>query len=147
MATPTVASLKLEGASNQTASSSNMTTRNINAAQQYEFYRQQREKRMRNLQDVGIENFRIIHASPKCNDSHASVGYQLEQKCVVEEEISGITVPGTQHYYNLTQLKPSQYYRISVRACVDDLVNGCSNPSEIISRTISKEVEDFMNGN
>lgn len=137
VAPPTVENLQLE----------NKTISNEEAAKQYEFFRQMREDKVRKTQDANKEAFNITHALPKCNDSHASVGYQLEQKCVAEEELSGITLPGTQHYYKLSKLKPDQLYRISVRACVEDVVNGCSNPSEMISRTISVEVEEFMKGN
>lgn len=101
---------------------------------------------MRQLQDTNASDFVILHAMPKCRDSHASVGYQLEQKCVVEEEPIGISVPGNQHYFNATGLQANEYYRITVRACVDGVINGCSNPTEMILKTISEQVDQFMNG-
>ncbi|EDV93774.1 GH18107 [Drosophila grimshawi] len=117
------------------------------AAKHYDEYRERLEQKMREIQDTGIADYLIQHAQPKCKDIHASISYQLEQKCIVEEELSGIQLPGTQHSHKLTDLLPNQYYRISVRACAEGVLNGCSNPTEMLLKTISVEVEQFMNGN
>jgi len=98
-------------------------------------------------QDEDSEEFVILHDMPKCNDANASVANQLEQKCVVEEELSGISLSGSQLYYNLTKLQPNQYYRLSVRACVDGVVNGCSNPVTTLVKTMRIEVDQFLSGN
>ncbi|TDG49538.1 hypothetical protein AWZ03_004029 [Drosophila navojoa] len=134
--------------SNSSTASQNETLsqEDSDAAKQYEIFRKYIEDRMRQLQDTNASDFVILHAMPKCSDSHASVGYQLEQKCIVEEEPIGISVPGTQHYFNATGLQANQYYRITVRACVDGVINGCSNPTEMILKTISEQVDQFMNG-
>ncbi|XP_064550433.1 insulin-like growth factor 1 receptor [Drosophila montana] len=129
-----------------TTSAGNYSAAAEEASKQYEIYRQYVEQRMRQVQDTGIDDFLISHPMPKCNDANASVSYQLEQKCVVEEQPKGTSVPGTQYYYKLTNLHPDQYYRILVRACVDGVINGCSNPTEMILKTISVQVEQFMNG-
>ncbi|XP_034487074.1 insulin-like peptide receptor isoform X2 [Drosophila innubila] len=114
---------------------------------QYEKYRQYVEEKMRMAQDTDLEEFVILHDMPKCDNANASIANQLEQKCVVEEELSGISLSGSQLYYNLTKLQPNQYYRVSVRACVDGVINGCSNPATILVKTMSIEVEQFLNGN
>ncbi|XP_034114912.1 insulin-like peptide receptor isoform X2 [Drosophila albomicans] len=120
-------------------SSANVTKPREVTAELYEIFRLQVEERTRNIQDMDQEKFRILHDPPKCHSSDVSVANQLEQKCVVEEEIKGFVVPGNQQYYNMTNLLQNQYYRIYVRACVDGVVNGCSNPAILTVRTISAE--------
>ncbi|ALC45735.1 CG3837 [Drosophila busckii] len=117
------------------------------AARTYELYRQSLDDKMRSDQDEGKDNYTIAHAAPKCKDPHAAVSYQLEQKCTVEQEITGIRVAGTQQFYNLTNLQPNQTYRITVRACVEGVLNGCSNPTEILLSTINNKMEQIMNSN
>ncbi|KAH8312007.1 hypothetical protein KR044_008993 [Drosophila immigrans] len=112
------------------------------SAEQYERYRQYVEDQARNIQDLEPEKFIIQHDPPKCKTDDASVANQIEQKCIAEEDLSeSIKVPGTQQYYNLTNLLPSQYYRITVRACVDGVVNGCSQPAVLLVET--RGVETF----
>ncbi|XP_030373833.1 insulin receptor [Scaptodrosophila lebanonensis] len=134
------------GERNQTSEEQSESQLEAKAAQQYELYRLQVEQRVRLAQDTGIEDFVISKPAPPCADVHASVSQQLEGKCVVAEELEGIEVSGSQHYYWLEGLKPEQVYRISIRACVKDVVNGCSKPFEIRTQTTSRTVEEFVQG-
>ncbi|EDW34212.1 GL22128 [Drosophila persimilis] len=128
-----------------TPSPTNLTiTQEKLAALQYELYRNFSENRQRAVQDVDISSLQIPHAVKKCQDAHASVGQRVEEKCTVEEEMNGIELPGTQHYYYLNQLKPESFYRVTVRACVDGVINGCSNPTEALVKTTSLRVEQLM---
>ncbi|XP_017083409.2 insulin receptor [Drosophila eugracilis] len=105
------------------------------AAITFEKFRLKSEKKQRDIQDVNPSMYKIRHALPKCQNSHASVGQQMEEKCVVEEIPNGNEVPGNQHYYYLTQLEPNTYYRVTIQACVEGVVNGCSTPAEAVIRT------------
>ncbi|XP_017002653.2 insulin-like growth factor 1 receptor [Drosophila takahashii] len=107
----------------------------------YEKFRLNSEQKMRDQQDVGRERYNIRHALPKCQNSHASVVQQVEDKCIVEEPMTGIEVPAGQHSYTLAQLEPDTVYRISVRACVNGVVNGCSTPAETQIKTASLRKE------
>ncbi|XP_022215925.2 insulin-like peptide receptor [Drosophila obscura] len=114
------------------------------AAMQYELYRNISEQKQRSVQDLDIGRLQIPHAVKKCHDAHASVGQMVEEKCTIEEEISGIKLPGTQHYYYLKELRPESFYRVTVRACVDGVINGCSHPTEALVKTTSLRVEQLM---
>ncbi|KAH8369250.1 hypothetical protein KR009_005630 [Drosophila setifemur] len=118
----------------------------IQAARNYEKFRLQSEQKLRSYQDLGEENFKIRHAMSKCQDSHASVSQQVEDKCVIEEALNGIELPGNQHYYYISQLEPETFYRVTVRACVDGVVNGCSTPTEAVVKTTSLRIEQFIKG-
>lgn len=104
------------------------------------------EKRQLDAQDVNIDSYNIRHALPRCQSSHASVGEQVEEKCVLEEVPDGFDLPGNQHYYALAQLEPETTYRVTVRACVDGVINGCSTPTEAFVKTTSLRMERFMRG-
>jgi len=116
------------------------------AALTYERYRLKSEIRQRNLQDLDQEKYRIRHAPPKCQNSRASVVQQVEDKCIVEEPLDGIEVRANQHSYRFTQLEPETFYRITVRACVEGVVNGCSTPAEYLIKTGSLGYEPYIQG-
>ncbi|XP_036674084.3 insulin-like peptide receptor [Drosophila suzukii] len=116
------------------------------AALTYERYRLKSEIRQRNLQDLDQERYRIRHAPPKCQNSRASVVQQVEDKCIVEEPLDGIEVRANQHSYRFTQLEPETFYRITVRACVEGVVNGCSTPAEYLIKTGSLGSEPYILG-
>lgn len=116
------------------------------AAINYENYRLNSEKKQRDLQDLDQHKYTIRHALPKCQNSHASVVQQVEEKCVAEEPLSGYELPGTQHFYCLSQLEPETHYRITIRACVEGVVNGCSTPAEAVIKTASIQLERFIKG-
>ncbi|KAH8337252.1 hypothetical protein KR059_004227 [Drosophila kikkawai] len=112
----------------------------------YERIRKKIERKQMDLQDTDIDSYNIRHAMPKCQSSHASVGQQVEEKCVIEEIPEGIDLPGNQHFYTLAQLEPETTYRVTVRACVDGVINGCSTPAEALVKTTSLRMERFMRG-
>ncbi|KAH8388337.1 hypothetical protein KR093_004502 [Drosophila rubida] len=114
--------------------------------EQYNLFRKYVEEKSRLIQDTDQEKFIVQHDQPKCLEGHASVANSIEQKCVMEEELTGIKLPGSQQYYNMTKLLPNQYYRVTVRACVEGVVNGCSSPAILLVKTISVEVEQFLKG-
>ncbi|SPP83522.1 insulin-like peptide receptor [Drosophila guanche] len=114
------------------------------AAVRYDIYRNLIEQRQRAAQDLDICSLQIPHAMKKCQDDHATVSQRLEEKCTIEEEMTGIQVPGNQHYFYLNELQPESFYRVTVRACVDDVLNGCSNPTEALVKTTSVRVEQLM---
>uniref|UniRef100_A0A6P4F9F9 Insulin receptor n=1 Tax=Drosophila rhopaloa TaxID=1041015 RepID=A0A6P4F9F9_DRORH len=114
------------------------------AAETYEMFRMKSEMRHKDMQDFDREKCKIRHAMPKCQNSHASVVQQVEEKCVVEETLNGIELPGNQHFYYIFNLEPETYYRVTVRACVDGVVNGCSNPAEALVKTTGLRIERLM---
>ncbi|EDW42123.1 insulin-like growth factor 1 receptor [Drosophila sechellia] len=116
------------------------------AAINYENYRLNSEKKQRDLQDLDQQKYTIRHALPKCQNSHASVVQQVEEKCMAEEPLSGYELPGNQHFYRLSQLEPETHYRITIRACVEGVVNGCSTPAEAVIKTASIQLERFIKG-
>ncbi|KAH8330925.1 hypothetical protein KR067_008973 [Drosophila pandora] len=108
------------------------------AAENYEKFRLDSELSQRLAQDEGKEQYNLRHAMPKCQDSHASVGQQVEEKCVLEEILEGTQLPGNKHYYYMTHLEEATFYRVTVSACVEGVVNGCSTPTEVLLKTWSK---------
>ncbi|KAH8280098.1 hypothetical protein KR018_007783 [Drosophila ironensis] len=131
--------------STTTPSPTNETlAKELKAAQNYEEFRIQSELNQKRIQDAGEENYKIRHAMPKCQVLHASVGQQVEEKCVVEEILDGFALPGNQHYYYINQLEPSTFYQVTVRACVEGVVNGCSTPTVAVVKTTSLRIEQIM---
>ncbi|XP_068155469.1 LOW QUALITY PROTEIN: insulin-like growth factor 1 receptor [Drosophila tropicalis] len=124
----------------------NISNPPLNPLERFELYRRQKDEMGRAIQDKNKEDFVLLKPLPLCKDPHASISHQLEEKCVIEEDVNGIVLSGTQHYYYLTQLKEEQYYRITIRACVDGVVNGCSKPAEALLKTTSMAVESWIRG-
>ncbi|XP_017057664.1 insulin-like receptor [Drosophila ficusphila] len=116
------------------------------AAKTYDEFRLKSEERQRDLQDQNKEKYNIRHAMPRCQNSHASVVQQVEDKCVVEEVPNGEALPGDRHIHHLSQLEPDTFYRITVRACVEGVVNGCSTPADAIIKTTTLRMERFIKG-
>ncbi|KAI8045663.1 insulin-like growth factor 1 receptor [Drosophila gunungcola] len=128
------------------APTNEMLAKEKKAAENYERYRINSEQRQRNMQDVDQEKYKIRHPMTKCSNPHATVVQQVEDKCVVEEKMTGTQLPGNQHYYNLSQLEPDTFYRVTVRACVEGVVNGCSTPADTLLKTASLRMERFIQG-
>uniref|UniRef100_A0A0K8WF29 receptor protein-tyrosine kinase n=2 Tax=Bactrocera latifrons TaxID=174628 RepID=A0A0K8WF29_BACLA len=106
----------------------------------------QQEEQARRLQDTGPDDFPIIKRRPVCPIPDASTQYQLQNNCRPLEIYKGIVTPGNIHSYTLTDLEPEQTYRITIRACVANLPNGCGDETSIFAETVSKSMEEFLEG-
>lgn len=87
------------------------------------------EKSLRE-QDTGIRDFPIIHPQPICPDPNATLQYRKEYNCQAQQvynkdAVMEVSVDGKVQSYLLEQLQPRTVYRVSVRACVAELENGC----------------------
>lgn len=87
------------------------------------------EKSLRE-QDTGAADFPIIHPQPICADPNATLQYRKEYNCQPQRLYNTgaarqFTVGGKVQSLLLDELKPGTLYRVSVRACVAELENGC----------------------
>lgn len=96
-------------------------------------------------QDFGIEDFDIVPVLPVCTVENPSVVYKKENNCTdLEEFPSEYELAGNVHMMNLRQLQSQVTYRISLRACVEGLDNGCGPETILYAETESKTVETFL---
>ncbi|XP_014085477.2 insulin receptor [Bactrocera oleae] len=107
---------------------------------------EQQEEQARKLQDTGPDDFPIIKRRPVCPIRDASTQYQLQNNCRPLEIYDGIITPGNIHSYTLAGLEPDQTYRITIRACATNLTNGCGEVTSIFAETVSKSMEEFLEG-
>uniref|UniRef100_A0A0A1XG13 receptor protein-tyrosine kinase n=1 Tax=Zeugodacus cucurbitae TaxID=28588 RepID=A0A0A1XG13_ZEUCU len=107
---------------------------------------QQQDEQARKLQDTGPDDFPIIKRRPVCPISDASTQYQLQNNCQPQETFKGIVIPGSIHSYTLAGLEADQTYRVTIRACVANLANGCGEETSIYAETVSKSMEEFLEG-
>lgn len=110
----------------------------------YHNYRMEMERKALLKQDTGRDDFPIVKPMPICNASDPTAQDQLKHGCRTQEYYTGISLPAHQHSYTLQHLAPQQTYRISIRACVSDLLNGCGSESAILAETASKRIETFL---
>lgn len=96
-------------------------------------------------QEEGKESYFCTHPYPVCNQSNPNIQDQAENKCIPLERYEGaIEVPSHRHSYLLNHLKPETTYKISVRACVKDLANGCGPAKVILAETVSKSWQTVL---
>lgn len=96
-------------------------------------------------QDYGKEDFEITPVLPVCNKTNPSTSHKKENNCQALEQIEAdITLSGDTHMYLLTNLKPHTTYRISIRACVNGLVNGCGPETLLWAETVSKTLDTIL---
>ncbi|KAI8129375.1 hypothetical protein FF38_13017 [Lucilia cuprina] len=96
-------------------------------------------------QEEAKETYILPHPYPVCNQSNPNIQDQTENKCIpLERYEDAIEIPGHRHSYILNNLEPEQTYRISLRACVKDLANGCGPEKVILAETVSKRLQTIL---
>ncbi|XP_054746836.1 insulin receptor [Anastrepha obliqua] len=118
----------------------------IEAIRNFNRYQKEMERRALRAQDTGPDMFPIIKPRSVCPLFDAPVEYQLQNNCRPQEQFDGIEVPGHLHSYTLEELEPNLTYRITIRACVADMMNGCGSETTIYAETVSKSMEEFIAG-
>ncbi|XP_075145852.1 secreted decoy of InR [Haematobia irritans] len=96
-------------------------------------------------QDHGENAFHINTPQPLCKIHNPSVAYKMENNCQEEEIFEEYkTFPPNTHTYTLTNLEPHTTYRISIRACVEGLVNGCGPDTILWAETLSEQYVNIL---
>ncbi|XP_017486214.1 PREDICTED: insulin receptor isoform X2 [Rhagoletis zephyria] len=116
----------------------------MEAIRNFNKFREQQEEIALKMQDTGPDDFPIVKQRPVCQLVGASADYQLQNDCRAQEIFDGIAAPGDVHSYKLEGLEPDQTYRVTVRACVANLKNGCGVETSIFAETVSKSMEEFI---
>lgn len=99
-------------------------------------YSQIIEQKALREQDTGIDDFLIVHPQPICPDANATLQYRKEYNCQLRQDFGDgnsreWTVDGGVQSLVLDELESGVVYRVSVRACVADLENGCGTAIRI----------------
>lgn len=103
------------------------------------------EKQNIQKQEEAKETYVLTHPYPVCNQTHPNAQDQAENKCTPLETFEqAIVVNSQRHSYILADLKPEKMYRISLRACIKDLPNGCGAEKVILAQTVSKSLESIL---
>ncbi|XP_061392811.1 insulin-like peptide receptor [Musca vetustissima] len=90
-------------------------------------------------QDYRKEDFEIAPVPKICNVSHPNTSYKQENNCVELEELAyDYEVAGNVHSFRLAGLQDDTMYRISLRACVEGLANGCGPETLLWAQTLTK---------
>lgn len=96
-------------------------------------------------QEEAKETYVLTHPYPVCNQTHPNAQDQAENKCTPLETFElGIEVNSQRYSYILADLNPEKIYRISLRACIKDLPNGCGPEKVILAQTVSKSLETIL---
>ena len=96
-------------------------------------------------QEEAKEAYVLTHPYPVCNQTHPNAQDQAENKCTPLETFElGIEVNSQRYSYILADLNPEKIYRISLRACIKDLPNGCGPEKVILAQTVSKSLETIL---
>lgn len=105
----------------------------------------QLENQIIEKQEEGKESFIIPHPYPVCNQTNPNIQDQTENKCTPLDFFeNAIEIPSQRHSYILNNLEPEKTYRISLRACVKDLANGCGAARVVLAETVSKRLETIL---
>ncbi|XP_065371804.1 insulin-like growth factor 1 receptor [Calliphora vicina] len=105
----------------------------------------QLEEQNTKKQEEAKEMYILPHPYPVCNQSNPNIQDQAENKCIPLDRYDGaIEIPSHRHSYILNNLSPEITYRISLRACVKDLANGCGAENVILAETVSKRLETIL---
>lgn len=96
-------------------------------------------------QEEAKETYVLVHPYPVCNQTHPNAQDQAENKCMPLETFEGaIEINSQQYSHILKNLDPEKIYRISLRACVKDLPNGCGAEKVVFAQTVSKSLETIL---
>ncbi|XP_073826924.1 secreted decoy of InR [Musca autumnalis] len=97
-------------------------------------------------QDYRKEDFEIATLPDICNTTtRPTISYKKENNCVEREEFkSDYEISGDTHFFILKGLQPHTMYRISLRACVKDLANGCGPETILWAETVSKSLGQIL---